>query len=123
MIRLPQISEENATQFYNDTYPRILTLLTENEKNLQFQKIIRYCSTAGKLDDKKIKNLLTGDFSTLKKAIDQIGIIEKKCVQGKSPNKVDNPTVNDLFEAEYKKFCSRKLGINWAVIIQQQAQF
>lgn len=114
MIRLPQISEENATRFCNDTYPRILTLLTKNEKNSQFQKIIRYCSTDGKLDDKKIKNLLTGDFSTLKKAIDQIGIIEKKCVQGKSPNKVDNPTVNDLFEAEYKKFCSRKLGINWA---------
>lgn len=105
MIRLPEISEENATQFYNDTYPRILTLLTENEKNLQFQKIIRYCSTDVNLDDKKIKKLLTGDFSTLKNAIDQIGIIE-------------NSNINKQFERIYTNFCKRKFGRNWAQMIE-----
>lgn len=54
--------------------------------NAGFERIIRYCSTGGQLDDGKVERLLVGDISVLKDAIDQIGIIEDTDVENKFEN-------------------------------------
>lgn len=104
MIRLPEISVENTRKFYKDTYSRMCDMLLCVGGNTGFERIIRYCSTGGQLDDGKVERLLVGDISVLKDAIDQIGIIEDTDVENK-------------FENAYKNFCNRKLGRNWAQMI------
>lgn len=104
MIRLPEISVENTRKFYKDTYSRMRDMLLRVGGNTGFERIIRYCSTEGQLDDGKVERLLVGDISVLKDAIDQIGIIEDTDVK----NKLENA---------YKNFCNRKLGRNWAQMI------
>lgn len=104
MIRLPEISEEKATQFYKDTRRQMHELLISNRANPQFRKIICYCSENGKLNDGKIKKLLIGDFAILTKAIDQIGIIE-------------DCSVKKQFERIYTNFCNRKFGRTWAEMV------
>lgn len=104
MIKLPAISEKNSTQFYKDTHHQMHELLINSKANPQYREIISYCSTAGQLDDEKIKKLLIGDFTILNEAIDQIGIIE-------------NCSVNKEFERIYTNFSKRKLGRTWAEMI------
>ena len=104
MIRLPEISAENARKFYDDTYSRMREMLLPVSADAKFEGIIRYCSTEGQLDNKKIKKLLVGDISVLKDTIAQIGVVEDDDVRTK-------------FETLYKKFCKRKFGKNWAQAI------
>ena len=103
MIRLPKISEENETKFYEDTYPRIRDMLLRVGGSAGFESVIRYCSTGGQLDDGKVKNLLVGDISVLEAIIDEIGVVG------------DN--VKTKFETLYKNFCARKFGKKWAQAI------
>ena len=115
MIKLPEISDVNKNKFFNDTRKKIVNLLIKNKKNLEFEKVISYCSTEeGELDNEKIKILLTGDFSKLKEIINEIGIIEKK-KSGK--NKEAKNTIHALFENEYTNFYKRKFGRTWAQAI------
>lgn len=103
MIRLPEITEENAKKFYQDTHESIENLL--NHKQItNFQRIVDYCSTDGKIDKQKIKKLLIGDISDLKDAITQIGIIT-------------NIDVQKEFNRVYKNFCNREFGKKWAQMI------
>lgn len=79
MIKLPEISPINKNMFLSDTYQKIFDLLTENKENPEFEKVISYCSTKdGKLDDKIIKTLITGDFSTLKKLSIKLALLRKR---------------------------------------------
>lgn len=103
MIRLPKISEENETKFYEDTYPRMRDMLLRVGGSAGFESVIRYCSTGGQLDDGKVKNLLVGDISVLEAIIDEIGVVG------------DN--VKTKFETLYKNFCARKFGKKWAQAI------
>lgn len=97
MIRLPKISEENETKFYEDTYPRMRDMLLRVGGSAGFESVIRYCSTGGQLDAGKVKNLLVGDISALKVIIDEIGV-------------VGDDNVKTKFETLYKNFCARKFG-------------
>lgn len=101
MIKLPEISEENATQFYADVKKNVYSILEGNKGNPTFQSIIGYCSTAGNLDEEKIKKLVIGNPATLKEAIIQIGVIK-------------DDSVKETFKKGYINFCSRKFGRNWA---------
>ena len=103
MIRLPKISEENETKFYEDTHPRMRDMLLRVGGSAGFESVIRYCSTGGQLDDGKVKNLLVGDISVLEAIIDEIGVVG------------DN--VKTKFETLYKNFCARKFGKKWAQAI------
>lgn len=103
MIRLPKISEENETKFYEDTYPRMRDMLLRVGGRAGFESVIRYCSTGGQLDDGKVKNLLVGDISVLEAIIDEIGVV--------------GDDVKTKFETLYKKFCARKFGKKWAQAI------
>lgn len=115
MIKLPEISNVNENKFLNDTREKIVNLLTNNNENPEFEKLINFCSTKdGKLDDEIIKNLITGDFSKLKEIINKIGIIEKKKSDKKEQTK---HTIHALFEKEYNNFCNRKFGRTWAQTI------
>lgn len=103
MIRLPKISEENETKFYEDTYPRMRDMLLRVGGSTGFESVIRYCSTGGQLDDGKVKNLLVGDISVLEAIIDEIGVV--------------GDDVKTKFETLYKNFCARKFGKKWAQAI------
>lgn len=103
MIRLPKISEENETKFYEDTYPRMRDMLLRVGGSAGFESVIRYCSTGGQLDDGKVKNLLVGDISVLEAIIDEIGVV--------------GGNVKTKFETLYKNFCARKFGKKWAQAI------
>ena len=44
MIRLPKISEENETKFYEDTYPRMRDMLLRVGGSAGFESVIRCLS-------------------------------------------------------------------------------
>lgn len=104
MIKLPEISAENAEKFWEDTHRRMSDMLSGSERNASYERIIHYCSTNGLLDNEKIMHLLVGDIFTLRDAIANIGPIEDVDVKKK-------------FENLYNNFCKRTLGKNWAQML------
>ena len=62
MIRLPEITKENAEKFYQDTYPSMIKLLLNYKQVAIFKDIVDYCSMDGELDNQKISPHITIEF-------------------------------------------------------------
>lgn len=118
MIRLKTISPELKREYRKYRFAKLKKHLEDLEKeqkkaqdsNLkddeklyysECEKITGYLSENGSLDDGKIENLLLGDISQLKAAIDAIGQIKSS-------------KIKDGFNQLYTNFTQQKLGKSWA---------
>lgn len=118
MIRLRSISPELKKEYRKYRFVKLKNYLkdleTEGRKSLpanskpeeelyhrECRKIVEYLSRDGCLDETKIENLLLGDISQLKAAVDAIGQINSK-------------DIKEGFEHLYDNFTKQNLGKKWA---------
>ena len=100
MIKLPEINEDVKEKFYKNNKKSFEDLLLSFQGKPEFRKITRYFFMSNGLDDKKVKNILTGDIHCLLDAINQIGPLSGD--SKKSPQKD--------FKCLYDNFSRRKIG-------------
>lgn len=103
MIKIPLITDKLIKKYLKDHSLSFKAALKNMQGNIKYEKVIDYLSTRATLDDDKIRSILIGDIEKLKSAISIIGEIDELKDEG--------------FHKLYNNFTQRKLGKEWAELI------